>query len=284
MQGVVTHEVVSDIWALMQKWGGFVGSWFIGLFLLLGTAQAEKKLSLEQLFKTYEFSSHSLSGLKWMPEKDSTSAYTYKKINSKTGKIDIWASEVNGTEYVLVDGSALDFPIVNYEISTDRMKILLTGQLPARDIKHGGDIYLYDRVKGVKRLTITPPGESKPMLSHISPDGTKIAYVKNHNIYLIDLDSNEYESIALTADGSEDVRNGNLDWAYEEEFGLIEGWKWSPDSSKILYYQIDQRGVPSYPLINYESAHPKVTWIRLLGKTTIYPRVFGFLVVIGFSS
>jgi dipeptidyl-peptidase-4 len=85
----------------------------------------------------------------------------------------------------------------------------------------------------------------------ISPNGKYVSFVRNHNLWLVSTaDGKEH---ALTTGGSEEVRKGELDWVYREEFEMFTGYWWAPDSSAIAYLQMDERKVPQFPLPDFES-------------------------------
>jgi dipeptidyl-peptidase-4 len=87
---------------------------------------------------------------------------------------------------------------------------------------------------------------------------TRIAYVHRNNIYVEDLASGRVRQ--LTDDGSDTIINGTFDWVYEEEFGLRDGYRWSPDGKRIAYWQLDSEGVRSFTLINNtDSLYPELT-------------------------
>jgi dipeptidyl-peptidase-4 len=90
------------------------------------------------------------------------------------------------------------------------------------------------------------------LYAKLSPDGTRAAYVRDNNLYSEDVRSGAI--LPLTTDGSPMIINATSDWVYEEEFGLREGFFWSPDGQKIAYFQFDQSGVPEFTLINYTDA------------------------------
>jgi dipeptidyl-peptidase-4 len=103
-------------------------------------------------------------------------------------------------------------------------------------------------------------GESKSGLLYakLSPDGTRAAYVRDNNIYVEEIKTGATKQI--TSDGSATIINGTSDWVYEEEFGLRDGFSWSPDGRKIDYFQFDQSGVPEFALINYtDNLYPVIT-------------------------
>jgi dipeptidyl-peptidase-4 len=106
---------------------------------------------------------------------------------------------------------------------------------------------------------------SQMMFGKFSPDGTKFAYVYYNNIYVQDL--NNRGITALTTDASDTIINGLFDWAYEEEFSIQDGFRWSPDSKRIAYWQLDTHAAQDFYIINNtDTLYPKVTAIP-------YPKV-----------
>jgi dipeptidyl-peptidase-4 len=91
--------------------------------------------------------------------------------------------------------------------------------------------------------------------AEVSPDGSKVGYGKEGNLYVYDFASDT--DTQLTFDAREKVYNGRFGWAYEEEFGLVQAWKWSPDSRYIAYWQSDETQVPIYQISDYQSQHPE---------------------------
>ncbi|WDF55724.1 S9 family peptidase [Mucilaginibacter sp. KACC 22063] len=111
-----------------------------------------------------------------------------------------------------------------------------------------GDYWLYDlHTNKLKQLGKGRPASSL-MFAKLSPDGTKAAYVSEHNIYVEDLATGTIKP--LTTDGTKRLINGTFDWAYEEEFDCRDGFRWSPDSRSIAYWQIDARKIRNYLMLN----------------------------------
>ena len=90
--------------------------------------------------------------------------------------------------------------------------------------------------------------ESSLMFAKFSPDDARIGYVSEHNVYVEDLASSEVT--ALTTNGSDKLINGTFDWAYEEEFGCRDGFRWSPDGKSIAYWQVDASEIRNFLMIN----------------------------------
>ncbi|MGZ7065621.1 MAG: DPP IV N-terminal domain-containing protein, partial [Candidatus Aminicenantales bacterium] len=88
----------------------------------------------------------------------------------------------------------------------------------------------------------------------LSPDLKLRAFTRNYNLYVKDMDGNE---TALTADGTEDLRNGFPDWVYPEELGQYQAFWWSPDSKKIAFMQFDESPVAKYPIVHDIAPMPR---------------------------
>ena len=101
--------------------------------------------------------------------------------------------------------------------------------------------------------------EAQLMFAKFSPDSTQIAYVYKNNIYAETVDDGNSQISQLTTDGNEVVINGNFDWVYEEEFVIADGFRWSPDSQKIAYWQFDTSGVRVFHMIdNTSNLYPEI--------------------------
>jgi dipeptidyl-peptidase-4 len=120
-----------------------------------------------------------------------------------------------------------------------------------------GDYWIYD----LTATTLKQIGKGRPasslMFAKLSPDGTKAAYVSEHNLYVEDLSSGAVKQ--LTSDGTIKLINGTFDWAYEEEFDDRDGFRWSPDSRALAYWQIDASKIKNYYMLNTtDSIYPFV--------------------------
>ena len=118
-----------------------------------------------------------------------------------------------------------------------------------------GDFYLLN----TKTQHLQQIGKGLPSASlqfaKLSPNNKWVAYVSGRNIYAEDLLSGK--RVQLTKDGSKYLINGTFDWAYEEEFFCRDGFRWSPDSKHIAYWQVNANGVKNYLMINHtDAAYP----------------------------
>ena len=145
-------------------------------------------------------------------------------------------------------------PMEDYEFSQDEQKILLSSGFEPI-YRHSGvsDYYLYD----VKEKTFTKLSvNGKQRLTTLSPDGTKVAFVRDNNLYWMDLAS--LEEHAITTDGRlNEIIYGTTDWVYEEEFSITNGFQWSPDSKKIAYYRFDESKVKEYNMQMWGELYPE---------------------------
>lgn len=139
--------------------------------------------------------------------------------------------------------------IKDFQISEDGAKVLLyTNSMKVWRYETRGNYYAAD----LKTNKIVQIGKDKPasslMFAKFSPDGSKVAYVSGHNLYVDDLTTGT--SKALTTDGTDRLINGTFDWAYEEEFDCRDGFRWSPDGKSIAYWQIDASKIKNFLMIN----------------------------------
>jgi dipeptidyl-peptidase-4 len=143
----------------------------------------------------------------------------------------------------------------NWTFSPDKHSVILT---------IGDDLYAYTfDSESLTRLTSTPGEEQE---ASFSPDGKMIAFVRNDNLYVLDVATQRERQ--LTTDGNNDILNGTLDWVYQEEIfgrGNFHAYWWSPDSSRIAYMQLDERPVKRFTVVD---AIPTMQKIEL----TPYPK------------
>ena len=150
-------------------------------------------------------------------------------------------------------GQAAPLSVRRFALSDDGQQVLVntnTQKVWRYDTR--GDYWVYDRrTKALRQLGKGRP-ESSLMFAKFSPDGTKVAYVSEHNLYVEDLASGAIK--ALTTDGTARLINGTFDWVYEEELDCRDGFRWSPDGQRLAYWQLDATKTPNYLMLNTTAA------------------------------
>lgn len=156
---------------------------------------------------------------------------------------------------------------LNYELSADHQEVLLL----TKPIYIYHDAFYTCWLFNRKTNQLTKLAGDRPastvlgyplpaaylLNAKLSPDGSQLAYVYNNNIYTEDL--NSHTSTQLTTDGSDKLLNGWFDYAYSEELYTIDGFRWSPDSKSIAYWQSDLSHVGTFYMINNtDSIYPKI--------------------------
>jgi len=244
------------------------------LLLLLpapARAQDEARLTLERIYASREFASDFFGPASWLAD---GSGYTTVEISRSVRGLDIVKYDpTSGSREVLVSATRLiptgeREPLIpdDYVWSEDGTKLLLfanTVRVWRTNTK--GDYWVLDRATGaLKQVGAGFPG-STLMFAKFSPQGDRVAYVQANDIYVESLADGRITR--LTEGGSPTLINGTFDWVYEEEFSLQDGFRWSPDGTKIAYWQLDASGVREFVLTNdTDSLYPQFTRIP-------YPKV-----------
>jgi dipeptidyl-peptidase-4 len=164
-------------------------------------------------------------------------------------------------------GSDKALAVDDYQWSEDKSKILIyTNAKYVWRKKDRGDYWIRDlNSNELWQLGGKQSAPAQMMFGKFSPDGLKFAYVWQNNIYVQDFITREVK--ALTTDASSTIINGLFDWAYEEEFSIRDGFRWSPDSQRIAYWQLDTHAAKDFLIINNtDTLYPVVTAIP-------YPKV-----------
>ena len=245
------------------------------LLLTVGSASSQPqppdpaKLTLDRIFASDEFRGERVPSVKWL---DGGAYLTLQPSKLHKEANDIVRVDAAGKSEVLLPAEKLILPnakepiaVQGYEVSRDLDLVLIyTKSVKVWRQNTRGDYWSFRRSTG--KLTKLG-GDAKPstlMFAKLSPDGKRVGYVRENNLFVEPSDGGS--ATKLTNDGSDEVINGTFDWVYEEEFFCRDGWRWSPDSIQIAYWQIDARGVKTFTLIdNTTAAYPIL-------KTFAYPK------------
>ena len=187
-------------------------------------------------------------GINWMA--DGTGYYEFKsagivKVDVKTEAETIVVPKENITPA----GSNMPLKVQSFYYSADKAKILLFANTKkVWRYNTRGDYWVLNTA--TNKLTQLGRGLAPQslMFAKFSPDSKYVAYVSENNIFSEDVVTGQIKK--LTQDGTRKLINGTFDWVYEEEFNCRDGFRWSPDSKQIAYWQIDARKIRDYYMIN----------------------------------
>ena len=139
--------------------------------------------------------------------------------------------------------------ITDFAFSADGKKVLIyTNTKSVWRLQTQGDYWVYELATGKLSQVGEELPESSLRFAKFSPDASKVAFVSEFNLYVQDLTSGQISM--LTDDGTRKLINGTFDWAYEEEFACRDGFQWSPDGTRISFWQIDANQIRDYYMIN----------------------------------
>ena len=142
-----------------------------------------------------------------------------------------------------------DIPFfTGYAFSKDETKILLESEVERIYRRSKEAIYwVYD----MNTETASKVFNEKIQEPLFSPDGSKVAYVFQRDLYVKDLETGDV--VAITTDGDFETLNGITDWVYEEEFGFVRAFDWNADSNRIAFMRFDESEVPIFSMDVYGS-------------------------------
>ncbi len=263
----------------------FIATFLFG-YVQAGEATDPSFLTLERIFDTNDYEPEKFGPARWLEdgsgyttledtesqqecnepsffdEKDDEKPKDIVRYDPQTGSREIIVSSAR----LIPPGESEPLKIKNYSWSEDGKKLLIftnTKRVWRRNTR--GDYWVLDLTSWKLQKLGGEAGPSTLMFANFSPDGRQVAYVREKNLYVQNLKNLRIKQ--LTKDGSDTIINGTSDWVYEEEFGLRDGFCWSPDSILIAYWQFDTEGVREFHLINYtDSLYPKITTFQ-------YPKV-----------
>ena len=239
---------------------------------LLSQDSVKSRLSLDRLYSSREFRGQSFGPARWM--KDGSSYTTLENSEKvKDGQDIVLYSAASGNRKILVAssklipaGDSLPVQIEDYHWSADgNMLLIFTNTRRVWRQNTVGDYWVLNMEDGHLSQVGKQFDPSSLMFAKFSPDGNRLGYVCRNNVFVERL--KDHAITQLTTDGNEEIVNGTTDWVYEEEFGLQDAFRWSPDSKSIAFWQFDTRGVKEFTLINYtDSLYPQL-------KRYKYPKV-----------
>jgi dipeptidyl-peptidase-4 len=200
--------------------------------------------------------------MQWSPD---GTKFSFVQRNETSGNGELWALDpLSGKKALLLGESKLAslappaskisderqrewrgrYGVASYHWSPDSKYLLFDSN---------GQLWLYSFQTGTGVLaTSSPDLVSDPKFS---PDGKYISYLRKHDLWIRQVPEG-YER-QLTKGGDDDLLNGEVDWVYEEELDVRSNYAWSPDSKQIAFLQMNEKTVPTYPIVSYAGIHAR---------------------------
>jgi dipeptidyl-peptidase 4 len=255
----------------------------INLLVLLSAGHAQtvaspaapKQLTIEQIFAEGGVTGRAPETIKWSPDgtkvtfvqRDETgehgelwyvdTATGEKKVLVSEGKLSQLAPPASHIKDEREKERVTRYHVAAYTWSPDSKHLLFDSQ---------GQLWYYSLDTGTAvQLTSSPDPTGDPKFS---PDGKRLAYVRKHNLYVHPVLGEEGER-PLTRDEKEkggdrdknkedNILNGEVDWVYAEELEVRSNFFWSPEGKEIIFLQMDETRVPTYPITDWLPTHPRV--------------------------
>ena len=225
-----------------------------------------KPLTLELLFASPEFYGEGFQGGQWA---ESGARLLYVESDREAGtsslvELDLTTDAertlIDGASLVKADGEGL-VQIEDYAYSSDGTRALLyTDSERVWRLNTKGYYYVADLEDG----TVTPVADRAAgfqMFAKFDPAAERVAFVRDRDLYVVDLATGRER--ALTTNGAPGgVINGTFDWVYEEEFGLRDGFRWSPDGRYIAFFQLDESGTRDFQMTDFRTLYPETMQFR----------------------
>jgi dipeptidyl-peptidase 4 len=237
----------------------FIATVLTLISLCLPSLAQEKLLTIDDIFdpdKKVEFSGTPITGLRWLKD---GAHYLQSKMDprTRTGQL-LKVNALTGEATPFFDAAKMEAALAavtgikpeDAKLLSNRPSYHMNDRMTAALINHAADLFYYEfGADKAVRLTNNPDSEEG---EDFSPDSRKVSFVRNGNIYVVDIATREER--ALTSDGGPKILNGRLDWVYQEELygrGNYEGYWWSPDSTKIAYLRFDENPVHEFTIVNH---------------------------------
>ncbi len=223
------------------------------------------RLTLEDIFASATFAGASFESGRWAARGP---VVTFTEVDDG-GATDLISYNLEtDVRTTLIEGERLRAPDVDrriaiegYQFSPDGRRVLLvTDTAPVWRYNTQGFYYVYD----VEAQTLTPLSDRRlgyQQFAKFHPSGQAVAFVRGRNLFRVDLET--MQETQLTFDGAEGtIINGTSDWVYEEEFGLRDGWSWSPDGQHLAFFQFDESATRDFVMADLRGHYPELIRFR----------------------
>jgi dipeptidyl-peptidase 4 len=219
---------------------------------------AQNQLTVQRIYSAPSLTGRTLRDTLWSPD---GKLLTY--LDESAAGPEIWAVDAaTAQKHVLVDAQHLRDVLLppasrGQQTGLGRLappRYMWAPNAQALLFVSAKELFWYElKTRSSKQLLPKPAGkvssagETDIDDAKISPDGRWVSFLRSHDLWVVSVAGGEPRQ--LTRGGSEELRQGELDWVYPEELELETAYWWSPDSSKIALLQLDERAVEKYPLV-----------------------------------
>jgi dipeptidyl-peptidase-4 len=221
-------------------------------------AASYKPLTVDRIYSQPSLSGQLTRGIAWTPDSKQLSFFKSEGAG-KEAKTELWVMDVaSGQRRLLLSAEKLE-SVLPAESGRTTQATGLGRHAPAEyQWAPGGGALLFqgptslawfDLKTQASRTLVS--GKESIVDPKISPDGRYVSFVRNHNLRLVSVADGKER--AFTEGGTEEVRKGELDWVYPEELEITTAYWWAPDSSAIAYFEMDERKVAQYPMVEFSS-------------------------------
>lgn len=214
-------------------------------------AQVRNTVTLEDIWINKTFAPKQIESIRFSNDGEHYFVLEDKKIVSKyrLAQGDKISEMLNLDDFQEFKGKKIDA----YQMSADEKKILVA--VNSTSIYRHSFEADYGCVDLEMQSAQPVSANGKQQLATLSPNSQKIAFVRNNNLFYVDL-QNMLET-QITFDGKKNqIINGTTDWVYEEEFGFVQGFQWSPNSDQIAFLRFDESQVQAYAMTLWDSLYP----------------------------
>ena len=216
------------------------------LFLFTATAQ-KKTISLDQIWNG-SFRTQGMTALHSMNNGQQYSVLNFDR-SSRSTSIDLYDYKTLSKVKTIASSQTMDaLPyFTNYTFSEDERQVILETDIePIFRYSALGHYYVYN----ISSESLEKISDHKIQEPAFSPDGTKVAYGRNNNLFIKDLISGSTKQITLDGEKNK-IINGITDWVYEEEFAFVRAFEWNASSNKIAFIRFDETEVPEFSMDVY---------------------------------
>ena len=214
----------------------------LALLIITPTFAQKRDITLDDLWQNYTFYPSYIGGFNSMNDGEH-----YSTIEKTEKGQEIIKHQFKDGKKVRTLFSSADFDIQrinNYTFSDDEKQLLLSTETE-KIYRHSSKsaYYIYNVFTDkLKKLT-----DDKVMYATFSPNGEKVAYVFENNLYIQNIKSGKVTQV--TTDGKKNhIINGASDWVYEEEFALVRSFEWSKNGDYLAYYKFDESNVKEFSM------------------------------------